>query len=105
MSYLTYSSFDEIMGRETLFEMSCAVCESEIPARRLQALPGTTLCVECQAAHEEAHGIRLTAPVSRYVLANTGLTAVAVGLPQHEDWREGLKEIVDLSHHDGDGIW
>ncbi len=30
----------------------CAWCEAEIPAARRRALPGCTLCVDCQAGRE-----------------------------------------------------
>ncbi len=33
--------------------MSCRICGSEIPKERLEALPGTTLCVNCAAKNPE----------------------------------------------------
>ncbi len=40
---------------------SCAECGEQIPPERRAALPGVRLCVNCQAAADEAQG-----PVSGY---------------------------------------
>jgi DnaK suppressor protein len=37
---------------------SCEVCENEIPAARLEALPYATVCVRCQTLLEQSPGFR-----------------------------------------------
>lgn len=37
----------------------CADCGSEIPPRRLEALPFATLCVRCQSEADKKHRVRV----------------------------------------------
>ena len=38
----------------------CRVCKTQIPAERLEALPGTTMCVSCSAAKGGEKHARIT---------------------------------------------
>ena len=54
----------------------CRHCETEIPERRLQAVPGTGLCVECASQIQEAFAMhRETTQSQAYQLSATLMTA------------------------------
>ena len=72
--------------------MECLDCSDVIPASRIQVIPNATRCRDCQGK-QEAGGPLLTTYVSFNVLANTGLTAIAAGVPLCGDQYEVAKEI------------
>jgi hypothetical protein len=74
--------------------MTCLDCKDEIAAARIRVMPKAARCAACQGAAERSGAWRAT-PVPVSVLANTGLTAIAVGLPvsprEFREWDEFLK--------------
>lgn len=47
---------------------NCSLCENEIPAARLKAVPKTQLCVTCKSSNDEPR-LNINAPILAGVIA------------------------------------
>lgn len=76
----------------------CDICGKEIPAERLEAVPESTMCLECRS-NFEGKGDRHPRPLEEDVIAPP------FGSLTHDSAAEKLGDSEDLNSFDGEDAW